>query len=127
VIDMLTSSTDSSPTHCLATALRYATEDRTERAQRRALTWRPGWRCTVETLAAAVDLYRRCLEVAQRIDDQVGQCWSHCRTGGPLRLLDQHDEALPHLFRASGPAGRLHAATRMTWQDTDRTTHDSLP
>ena len=83
----------------LDTALRYATEDQHERAQATCLHLMGRLAMQRGDPAAAVDLYKRCIEIAQRIDDLVGQCWSHCRMGEALLLLDQHDDALLHLFR----------------------------
>jgi tetratricopeptide (TPR) repeat protein len=93
---------------CLNTAVRYAVDDRNERAQATSLHLLGRLAMQRGDPTAAVELYRRCLEVAQRIDDLVGQCWSHCRIGEPLRLLDQHDDALLHLFRALSLAERVN-------------------
>lgn len=100
----------------LNTALRYAMEDRNERAQDTCLHLLGRLAMQRGDPATAVELYRRCIDVAQRIDDLVGQCWSHCRIGEPLRLLDQHDDALLHLFRAlslaehvNEPSAHAHA------------------
>jgi DNA-binding SARP family transcriptional activator/tetratricopeptide (TPR) repeat protein len=100
----------------LNTALRYAMEDRNERAQDTCLHLLGRLAMQRGDPATAVELYLRCIDVAQRIDDLVGQCWSHCRIGEPLRLLDQHDDALLHLFRAlslaehvNEPSAHAHA------------------
>ncbi len=86
--------------HCLDGALQLATEDRNERAQATSLHLLGRLAMQRGDPAAAVGLYRRCLEVARRIDDLVGQCWTHTRIAEPLCLLDQQDAALRHLFRA---------------------------
>jgi tetratricopeptide (TPR) repeat protein len=86
--------------HCLDRALQHATEDQNERAQATSLHLLGRLAMQRGEPTAAIDLYRRCLEVAQRIDDLVGQCWTHTRIAEPLRVLDQQDAALRHLFRA---------------------------
>jgi tetratricopeptide (TPR) repeat protein/DNA-binding SARP family transcriptional activator len=104
---------------CLNKALRYAVEDQNERAQATCLHHLGRLAMQRGDPATAVELYRRCIDVAQCIDDLVGQCWSHCRIGESLRLLDQHDDALLHLFRALSLAERVnepsaHASTLAT-------------
>jgi tetratricopeptide (TPR) repeat protein len=52
----------------------------------------------------AITLYRRCLQVNQDLGDVEGLSWTHCRLGGALRAIDQHEQAVRHLHQ-----GQLHA------------------
>jgi tetratricopeptide (TPR) repeat protein/DNA-binding SARP family transcriptional activator len=93
---------------CVTTALRHAVDDDNERAQAACLHLLGRLSSQRGDPAAAVKLYQRCIDLAQRIDDQLGQCWSHCRMGDALRALDQHDDALRHLFRSLSLAEQLN-------------------
>jgi DNA-binding SARP family transcriptional activator/tetratricopeptide (TPR) repeat protein len=98
---------DAQAQQCLDTALRYAEDDANERAQ--ATTLHHLGRLAMQRghPAKAVDLYTRSLDVAQLIDDQGGQCWTHCRIAEALRLLHRADQALLHLHQARWFAERI--------------------
>lgn len=57
--------------------------------------------------AAALDLYRRSLEIVRRIDDHEAQCWVRLSLGDAYRATEQHDEALVHLHEAKWLAQRI--------------------
>lgn len=96
---------------CFDTGLRLAVEDRNEQAQATTLHHLGRLEMLRGNPTGAVDMYRRSLDVARRIDDQTGQCWTHCRVGEALRSLDQHDQALVHLFQAQWFAQRIGEQT----------------
>jgi tetratricopeptide (TPR) repeat protein len=96
---------------CFDSGLQLAVEDRNEQAQATTLHHLGRLEMLRGNPAGAVDMYRRSLDVARRIDDQAGQCWTHCRIGEALRGLDQHDEALVHLFQAQWFAQRIGEQT----------------
>jgi tetratricopeptide (TPR) repeat protein/DNA-binding SARP family transcriptional activator len=55
----------------------------------------------------AVEFYRRCLDIARRIEDSEALCWTHCHIGEALRILNRHDEALAHLDECQVHARRI--------------------
>jgi tetratricopeptide (TPR) repeat protein/DNA-binding SARP family transcriptional activator len=56
--------------------------------------------------AAALDLYRRCLDLARETALDEVLTWTHCGLGAALRTTEQHDEALEHLREAKSFAIR---------------------
>lgn len=88
-------------------ALRFAVEDGNEQAQATTLHHLGRLEMLRGNPARAVELYRRCLDVARDIDDQVGQTWTHCRVAEALHALDQHDQAIVHLHQAQWFAQRI--------------------
>jgi tetratricopeptide (TPR) repeat protein len=91
---------------CFDEGLRHAVEDRNERGQTAALHHLGRLAMARGDTITAIDLYRRCLELTQRIGDDIGQCWMHCRLGAALRLQEQHEQALIHLHTAQWLATR---------------------
>jgi tetratricopeptide (TPR) repeat protein/DNA-binding SARP family transcriptional activator len=84
----------------LTAALRVVEEENNERGQASTLHQLARLEMSRGDLIAAIGLFRRCLDIGQRIDDHEVLCWSHCRIGEALRLTEQHDQALVHLHQA---------------------------
>lgn len=96
---------------CLDEGLRYAVEGRNERGQAAALHQLGRLAMSRGDAATAIDRYRRSLELTQRIGDDVGLSWLHCRLGAALRVLEQHEQALVHLHTAQWLARRAGSDT----------------
>jgi tetratricopeptide (TPR) repeat protein len=92
---------------CLDAGLRFAEDTANDRGQASTLLQLAKLELMRGDLAAAVKLYRRSIDVASRIGDDEILCWSHCRLGEALRLLDQHDEALLNLHQCQFHAQRI--------------------
>lgn len=92
---------------CLDAALRMVEDDRHEHGQAAILNLMGRLEMQRGDPVAALGLYRRSLDIAQRIDDQQGMCWTSCRLGEVLRVTDQHDLALVQLHQAQWLAQRI--------------------
>jgi tetratricopeptide (TPR) repeat protein/DNA-binding SARP family transcriptional activator len=101
---------------CLDAALRFAEATGNELGQGTTLHQLGRLAMARGDPAGAVELFLRCLDIAQGINDHQGLCWTHCRIGEAHRLLKQHDQALIHLNQSQFHAQRIgdeaaHAAS----------------
>jgi DNA-binding SARP family transcriptional activator/tetratricopeptide (TPR) repeat protein len=92
---------------CLTAALRFAEQEMNERGQAATLIQLAKLEMARGDPAAAIPLYERSRDIAQRIDDHEVLCWAHCRLGEALRLVGRHDQALVHLHQARWSAQRV--------------------
>jgi tetratricopeptide (TPR) repeat protein/DNA-binding SARP family transcriptional activator len=114
---------------CLEIALRFAEDEGNERGQASTVHQLARLEMARGNPAAAVPLYLRCLDIAQRIDDHEVLSWTHCRLGEALRLVGEHDQALVNLHQARWFAQRVGeqsalarslAEIGMTYRDQDQ-------
>jgi tetratricopeptide (TPR) repeat protein len=86
---------------CLSTALRLVTEDGLARGQASVLHQLGRVALRQGDPTQALELFQRGMAIDQHSGNQEGVCWAHCRIGQALHAIDQHQQALAHLRRAS--------------------------
>jgi DNA-binding SARP family transcriptional activator/tetratricopeptide (TPR) repeat protein len=92
---------------CLDMVLTFAKGNGTERGQAAILHQLGRLDLLRGDPAGAITRYRQSLDVMQRVDDQEGLCWTHCRLGEAHRMFGQPDQALMHLYQAQCFAHRI--------------------
>jgi tetratricopeptide (TPR) repeat protein len=92
---------------CLTAALRFTEDERNERGQAATLIQLAKLEMARGDPTAAIPLYERSRDIAQRIDDHEVLSWAHCRLGEALRLVGLHDQALVQLHQARWSAQRV--------------------
>jgi tetratricopeptide (TPR) repeat protein len=102
--------------HFLELALRFAVETGNERGQGSTLHQLGRLEMASGDPVAAIELFQRCLDLNQRINDHEGLCWTHFRIGEAFRVVKEHDKALVHLNQCQFHAQRIddksaHAAS----------------
>ncbi len=89
---------------CFTAALRVVEEYDYERGKASVLHQLGRLEALQDNNSAALQLFRRSLDIATRDGDTEIQTWSNCRVGHVLRGLDQYDTAVLHLHRAAALA-----------------------
>jgi tetratricopeptide (TPR) repeat protein len=92
---------------CLTAALRFAEEEGNERGQSATLIQLAKLEMARGDPPAAIPLYERSRDIAQRMDDHEVLSWALCRLGEALRLVGLHDQALVQLHQARWSAQRV--------------------
>jgi tetratricopeptide (TPR) repeat protein/DNA-binding SARP family transcriptional activator len=89
---------------CLTAALRLVEDEGDDRGTAAVLHQLGRIEALMGNNSAALQLYRRSLDIANRTGDTEVQVWNNCRLGHVLRAVDQHDTAALHLHRAAALA-----------------------